>query len=719
MTGQMVGPYEVLEKLGEGGMGVVYKARDTRLRRHVALKFLSGKDITSTTRTRFLREAQTASSLNHPNIVTIYDIGQTEDSTYIVMEYLEGQPISKLIDRARGMEVTVVLEYAIQLAEALAAAHEAGVVHRDLKPGNAIVSPSGRLKVLDFGLAKFDAPQDSEATQTISLTVQGAFVGTVAYVAPEQSMCQPSDHRADIFSFGIMLHEMITGARPFSARNTVMLLHEINYGAPKSIRETHPHLPPSLEALVFKLLEKRPADRYQTMREVLAAIRNARPDLEDLTHIGVPPVRPAAEAPVSTRGTEPGSYTSPPSTSGEKTAIAVLPFRSISADKDDSYLAAGISSEIIRALSGVPGVRVASQLASFQFRDEVPDLAKVAQSLRIRYALTGSLRRAGNRIRVIAELSDALEGSQIWSRTFDRALEDIFAVQEEIANAIVGATGGELIRARAEHASTMPAESLDAWGLVRKAYHFVNFAYHSGAIDEAVDLVRRAIALAPEYGAAHAFLGLYLSQRVVVSISKDPDRDRADSIEAVERAIQLAPGDPEVLENAALVLFNGGKPVRATTAARRAVEVAPFNLVAWGYLGLCLGWCGAETDVPEAHRILERLIRNTPDHPSLPYWLYFNAGTYTREEKWQEAADCARRSLELQPRFTIAIAEYANALGCLGRFEEAREAMSKLAAINPNASFEAYIGELYLTNRTREQALLHIKGLAAAGILPG
>jgi serine/threonine protein kinase/Tfp pilus assembly protein PilF len=715
MIGQTIGPYEVLEKLGEGGMGVVYKARDTRLRRYVALKFLSGKDVTATTRTRFLREAQMASALNHPNIVTIYDIGHTDESSYIVMEYLEGRPVSKLIDRSSGMPAATVLDYASQLAEALAAAHAAGVVHRDLKPGNVIVSPGGRVKVLDFGLAKFDTAPDSEATQTISLTLQGAFVGTVAYVAPEQSMCQPSDHRADIFSFGIMLHEMITGSRPFAGKNTVMLLHEINYSAPKSIRESHPELPPSLEALVFKLLEKRPADRYQTMGEVLEALKAVRPDTENLAPSELPP---ASAADRSAARQAPAPASNPYSTSGEKTSIAVLPFRCISADKEDEYLAAGISSEIIRALSGVPGVRVASQLASFQFREEVPDLAKVAQTLRIRYALTGSMRRAGKRIRVIAELSDAIEGSQIWSRTFDRALEDIFAVQEEIANAIVGATGGELIRARAEHASTMPAESLDAWGLVRKAYHFVNFAYHSGAIHEAVELLRRAVALAPEYGAAHAFLGLYLSQRVVVSISRDPAKDRAESIEAVDRALQLAPGDPEVLENAALVLFNGGKPERATTAARRAVEVAPFNLVAWGYLGLCLGWCGTESEIAEAHGIFERLIKNTPDHPSLPYWLYFDAGIYTREGKWQEAAECARRSLELQPRFTIALAEYANALGCLGRFDEAREVMGRLAAINPNASFEAYMHELILTNRTPEQAHMHIKGLTAAGIFP-
>jgi tetratricopeptide (TPR) repeat protein len=322
-------------------------------------------------------------------------------------------------------------------------------------------------------------------------------------------------------------------------------------------------------------------------------------------------------------------------------------------------------------------------------------------------------------MRVIAELADALEGSLLWSRTYERGLEDLFAVQDEIANSIVGSTGGQIIRARSAWAASAPPETLDAWGLVRKAYHFVNFAYHSEAINEALKLLRQAIDLAPDYALGHAFLGLYLSQKVVTSIAEKPAEDRAESLAAVDRAIQLAPGDPEVLENSGLVLFNGGKPERALHVLRRAVEIAPYNLVAWGYIGLCLGWCGERDEIAEGHRILSRLIENSPDHPSLPYWLYFKAGIHTREGDFEKAAACALRSLELQPRFTIALAEYANALGCLGRFDEAREVMGRVMALNPNASAEAYMTELLLTNRTKESAEMHVRGLVAAGIYKG
>jgi Predicted integral membrane protein len=394
----------------------------------------------------------------------------------------------------------------------------------------------------------------------------------------------------------------------------------------------------------------------------------------------------------------------------------VLQFRSLSADPEDEYLAAGISSEIIRALSGVPGVRVASQLISFRYKDESPNMRKIAESLNTRFLLTGSLRRAGQRIRVIAELADGPRETMLWSHTYDRALEDVFAVQEEIASAIVGATGGQIIRARAEQLSYEPPENLDAWGLVRKAYHFVNHAYHFAGIDDAIELLRRAVTIAPEYAVAHAFLGLYLTQRFINSCSPDPQKDMLEALAAVERGLQLAPGDPEVLENAGLVLYNCFQPQKALHVLRRAVEVAPFNLVAWGYLGLCLGWTGEGRDLGEAQSIFDRLIRNTPDHPSLPYWLYFKAGLCAREGKYQEAADCACRSAELQPRFTLSLLEYANALGFMGRHEEACEVMSKVYAINPMLTQDLYVSQITLTTGSPERAEGHIGGLFAAGI---
>jgi len=717
MIGQTVGNYEVLVKLGEGGMGTVYKARDKRLKRLVALKFLSRREVDSTSKARFLREAQAASALSHPNIITIYDIGDQDGTNYIVMEYIDGKALNDVIP-SNGLHVGKALDYLIQLGEALAAAHSAGIVHRDLKPGNVIVDRNDRLKVLDFGLAKFkitpDSAHDESDTQTALLTQAGTFVGTIAYVSPEQSMGAEVDPRSDIFSFGVVTQELLTGKRPFYGASQWALLHEIGHGKPRPLRATHPHLPGALEALVERMLAKRPEDRVSNLREVLLHLHNIRLGLAIPTETATTTIfeekqiNPAIASPQHSS-----------SAVNEKASIGVLMFRSLSPDPQDRYLAEGIASEIVQALSGIPAVRVVSQLASFRFKDEITDLAQVAQSLNIRYVLTGSVRRAGQKIRVMAELDDAVAGTQLWSHTYDRGMDDAFAVQEDVAKAIVRATAGQLIRARAELASQLSAENLDAPGLVRKAYHFTNQAYHGGAMDEAVNLLRKATQIDPGYAAAHAYLGSFIAQRVVANSSSNEVEDRAEALAAAERALLLAPGDAEVLENSGLALLHCGRFQKAVTSLRRAVEIAPFNLVAWGYLGLALGWGGEANQVAEAHTILNRLIADAPDHPSMPYWLCFQAGTFCREGKHQESADSARRSMTLQPRFAPSLIVYANAMGHLGRFQEAGEMIVQLIEINPRGTQESYMSALLATTGSRERAEHHINGLIAAGIFKG
>jgi serine/threonine protein kinase/Tfp pilus assembly protein PilF len=712
---ETIGPYTILEKLGQGGMGVVYKARDKRLRRLVALKFLAEASEDPRVTERFLREAQAASALNHPNIVSIHDIGEENQTSYIVMEYVDGISLKQVIP-VDGLPISLALEYAIQIADGVAAAHRAGIVHRDLKPANVIVNGRGQIKVLDFGLARFDSEPTAcaNADALAYVTQTGFFMGTAAYVAPEQSAGRSVDHRADIFSFGVMLHEMLTGGRPFAGSTVMEMLYEINKGTPFRIRDSRPDLPGGLETVVLRMLAKRPEDRFPTMDSVVAALRslrsgnvlNGRGDADATRQAG------------SHRRTEtfPPHLSGPPQEDSEKAVVAVVAFRSLSSDRDDEYLAAGLASEVVRALSGVPGVRVVSELTSSRFRHDVSNLSQLAEALNLQYVLTGSLRRAGNRIRVIAELSEAPHGMMIWTQTYNRGIEDVFAVQEEIAEAIVGATGGQIIKARGEHASREKPENLGAWGLVRKANYFVNHAYHFDAIDDAIELLRKAISIAPEYAAAHGFLGLYLIQRLINSRSPDPALDRPEALAAVDHALLLAPADPEVLENSGLVYVNCGKTEQAKRVLKRAVEVSPFNLVAWGYLGLCLGWTGDAKEMAKAMQILDRLIANTPDHPSLPYWLYFRAGVCAREGKFEEAAESARRSAELQPRFTLALMEYANALGFLGRNEEAAAAAMQAAALNPGATQETYTGELLITTGSADRAQPHLGGLVAAGI---
>ena len=382
-------------------------------------------------------------------------------------------------------------------------------------------------------------------------------------------------------------------------------------------------------------------------------------------------------------------------------------------------MADGIAAEVVSALSGVPGVRVAPLLATLRFKNQPTQLTAVAEALQVRYVLTGSLQRAGDRIRVVSELADAIDEKLVWSRKYERGIENLFLVQEDIAGAIVGATGGQLIRATAERASVASPESLDAWGLVRKAYHFMNQAYNAEGTVDASNLLRQAIELAPDYAPAHAFLGVYLIQCIIIQASPDRAGDREKALAAVERATQLAPGDPEVLENAGLVWCDAGKHEKSVPALRRAVEIAPFNLVAWGYLAVSLVWRGSKGDQEEALRILDRLLTDTRDHPSYPYWLYFRSLAYSNLQRFEDAADAAARSVQAQPLFFLSRLTYANALGVLGRLDEARTELEWIRKNHPHVEIDVYMDELYVHAGTVELVEEHIKGLRAAGAIGG
>jgi serine/threonine protein kinase/tetratricopeptide (TPR) repeat protein len=719
MIGQHLSHYEIVEKLGEGGMGVVYKARDSRLERFVAIKILpSERAVDPLSRRRFLREAQAASILNHPHIVTIYDIATEDGMDLIVMEHVDGHSLKRLIPPG-GLQVAEAVEFALQMAGALSTAHRAGIIHRDLKPANVMVNRDRRVKILDFGLAKQILTPRADSVG--SITQAGVAVGTVMYMAPEQAMGLAMDHRADIFSFGVTLYEMLTGTLPFPGANDLAILHAICYDDPMPLREVRTDLPAGLEDLVRRMLAKSPERRFATMWEVEFGLRRIAAELA-----GAPPVADNAPTqPVPLSGTSRSSIGSSATTASAEPAskpyalahsIAVLPFRCLSTDQEDVYTAEGIATEIVTALSGVPGLRVASQLAAARFQESATDLRVIAENLKVRYLLTGSLRRAGNRIRLIAELSDAAEDRVVWTRTYSRALEDIFALQEEIARAVVGAAGGQILRLRAEEASRVSVELLDAAGLVRKAYHFWNHAFHVDGVQESLDLLRRAVQMDPKYAPAHAHLGFYLNERVMVFISPDREADRAECKAAADRAFELAPGDPEVLECVGLTWFCTGQHQKAVPALRRAVEIAPLNLVAWGYLAMTLGWGGDEREVAEAQEILDRLIAETPDHPSLPYWYYFKAGACFRMGDYERAAACARKTYELQPRYIITKLALANALGALGKLEEARAAWNETLAVNPNITQAAFMETILAIARTPERAEPHIMGLKAAGI---
>jgi adenylate cyclase len=315
----------------------------------------------------------------------------------------------------------------------------------------------------------------------------------------------------------------------------------------------------------------------------------------------------------------------------------------------------------------------------------------------------------------MAELVDVSAGVQAWAKRYERASEDAFAVQEEIAAGIVGATGGHLARAGSERASRVPPENLDAWGLVRRAYHFWNHDFTLEGVEDSLNLLRRAVQLDPRYATARAFLGLYLIQRFVQFISPRPAEDVAEALAAARAAVDLAPRDPGVLENAGLVHFNAGRAEEAVRTLRRAVEIAPFNFIAWGYLGMTYAWSGEDAQVVEGEKILDDLLKTAPDHPSAAYWLYFKSGACSREERYEDARAAAEMSLELQPKFFLARLELANALGALGETAVARAEIDRVVAQNPKVTPAAYAEMVALVSGTPERAGPHLAGLRLAG----
>ncbi len=411
----------------------------------------------------------------------------------------------------------------------------------------------------------------------------------------------------------------------------------------------------------------------------------------------------------------PSGQAAPPRPEEARGSIAVFPFDSLSPDPEDAYLADGIAMEIISLLSRIPDLRVASRPATFGHRGE--DIWTVVRDLQLRYVLTGSVRRAGDRIRVTAELSDAAERSQLWSHSYERRLADLFAVQEEIAESIVIAFGGEYLRAEWRRARLRPTDNLDAWGLVQKA-KAQNLPINRAATDEALRLAQEAIALDPAYAGAQACLASVLMQRVINGLSERPEEDREYALAAVERASELSADDPTVLRTLGNVLSNCGEHDKAVRALRRAVEIAPFDFHSWGRLGRTLAYGGGPEELQEGQAVLDRILAGAPDHPMVPYWLYFKANACVREGRYEEAVGFARRSVEAQPGYAGAWVALANSLGQLGRFDEARQAMDRALRANPAMTPEHLAAQIrILAGGQDELAENSLSGLRAAGLL--
>jgi non-specific serine/threonine protein kinase len=666
MIGKTLGHHEVLEKIGSGGMGEVYRARDTRLGRQVALKLLSGRALQDREALeRFRREARAASALNHPNICTIHDIGEHEGQRFIVMELLEGETLQQKLG-AGPLPIDELLQLARQLADALDAAHSSGVFHRDIKPGNLFVTSRGLVKMLDFGLAKpihpaVDAQRPDDRTVAAAydplLTTPGMLVGTIVYMSPEQALGREIDARSDIFSLGAVLYEMATGRQAFSGATPAAIFDAILHQPPAPAVELNPDVPDELGRIIDRAMEKERDRRYPTA----AALRS---DLDLLA-----------------RGEPTMASQELPQVAQVSPSIAVLPFVNMSADPDNEYFTDGMAEEVINTLCKIEALQVASRTSSFAFKGKQEDVRQIGRALNVANILEGSVRKAGKRLRITAQLTKVDDGYHLWSERFDRDLEDVFAVQDEIAESIASALRVVLSSREKKAIEKIPTRSMEAYDLYLRGLAHIHHI-RDGSLRSAEVIFRQAVEIDP--GFALAWVGLAVSCAWIHTWFAPTEELRRTADEASRRALAIDPElaeahvarglaaslrndyalatqefdtavriDPRLFDAyyfRARVCMTQGRFEEAVPLLSRAAEVRPEDYQALSLLATCLRGLGRPAERRAvARRALDAIDRHLRLYPDEVRAVYFASSHWSVLGEREKALEWARRALEMSP----------------------------------------------------------------------
>jgi serine/threonine protein kinase/Flp pilus assembly protein TadD len=659
--GTRLGPYVVEAPLGAGGMGEVYRARDERLGRAVALKVLPEAFASDPERLRrFETEARAAAAISHPNVLVVHDVSASRPP-FVVFELLEGQTLRERMATG-GLAAADAVDFARQITRGLAAAHDKGVVHRDLKPDNVFITRDGLAKILDFGLARIDegvsSASDLTSLPTLERTAAHAVLGTVGYMSPEQVRGLPVDHRSDLFSLGVLLYEMLTGQRAFSRGSVAESQAAILRDEPPAPVPGRP-LPPGVDRVVRRCLAKGPEERFPTARELLFALETV------------------------------GSATQAAPTEEKKApSIAVLPFADLSPTRDQEYFCDGLAEELIAALARIRGVRVASRTSSFQFRGSGADVRSIGERLGVGAILEGSVRRAGDRLRVSVQLVSTSDGYQLWSERYDRQADDVFAIQEEIAQSVTGALQVVLSERDKDALQARRAASLEAYELYLRGRRVLNSLRQ---LRSALPLFERAIQIDPGFALAHAGLAELSHWLYAWSGGREEDRRRAES--ASRRALDLCPDLAEVHAARGAALALGPEHDGAATEFEAAIRLNPQLWEAYWMFGRMRF---AEGRRDEAERLWAKARVVRPEDyqvPLLMAMLYRGADRASELEATQrQGIELARRQLAREPDDIRAMYLCAGALVEQGSTEEGLSLLERaleMAENDPSVLYNA------------------------------
>jgi non-specific serine/threonine protein kinase len=678
MIGSTVSHYKILEKLGEGGMGVVYKAQDLKLDRPVAIKFLPPHlSASEENKARFMQEARATAALNHPNILNVYDIDEQENRMFFVMEFIEGKTLKSHImslKAGEGIPVRQAIDWTMQIAQGLKAAHEKGIVHRDIKPENIMLTKDGHPKVMDFGIAKLK-------TGT-GLTKTGTSLGTLAYMSSEQAQGLSADQRSDIWSLGVVLYEMLTGELPFKGEHEAALMYLIVNEEPLMPSSHDRRIPPAVDSFVLKMITKDRERRFQSMDEVLASSRAVLSDIES-----------AGQA-------------------GKAKAIALLPFENISPDKESDYFSDGLTEELILSLSKLKNMRVVSRTSTMQYKGTKKDIKTIGRELGARYILEGSVRKFQEDLRITVQLVDVESDAQLWAAKYKGKLADVFDIQEQVAEQIVDALMVKLSPSEKVVLTKRSTENPEAFDYYMRARNAL-YRRTKTDINSAIQLFQRAIELDRRYATAYAGLG-----EAYATLYQDLERHDSyldKAVEACHKALMYDATLSEAYAALGIAYFNKKLLEDALGSGRKALELDPNNSTAYWVLGRIYH----STDQDRlAVDVYKKCIDLNPDFYSAHTDLYTS---YEKLGEVEKAKDALQRVLQVIPRYLQSHPDDGRAhmlhgifLVYAGQNEDAKVEAAKALSLNPTdplmqyngACFYARIGETALAVESLRNSVL-------------